>query len=87
VEKWAAYRSAICVLITDLNLPGELTGWDLAATLEKEDPELRIILTSGEPLQSDMPLDGRRSYLEKPYDTAALLDVVARSCAHLTKAD
>ena len=83
LEVWSGYHSAICVVVTDIRLPGAVTGWDLADRLKAEDPSLRVVFTSGDEAPQDRELADTQFYLPKPYDAATLLQVVQRSCAHL----
>lgn len=69
----------IDLLLCDVYLPGML-GPDLASTLKKERPEMRVILMSGETgkaLQFDVGLTNGWKFLGKPFKTAALLELVA----------
>jgi PAS domain S-box-containing protein len=78
---WAEHRPAIGLLITDLVMPGGMSGRELADRLRAEDPGLRILLTSGysaELAGREPPLIDGQNFLEKPYRLAKLLDVVRR---------
>ena len=44
---WEQHRSEIDLLLTDMVMPEGLTGSDLASKLQAEDPELRVLITSG----------------------------------------
>jgi DNA-binding NtrC family response regulator len=72
---------SIGVLFTDVNMPGELNGLELARLVHERWPAVRLILTSGrgEISQADMPDDGR--FLPKPYSLGrmnALIDEIAK---------
>jgi len=43
---WKTNASQIDLLLTDLVMPGGLTGWELADRLREERPGLKVILTS-----------------------------------------
>ncbi|CAN5268472.1 hypothetical protein BH09PSE2_BH09PSE2_04870 [soil metagenome] len=64
------------VLFTDINMPGQLDGLDLARMVHRRRPDVHIILTSGRlrPPQEDIPDDGR--FLSKPYAGEAVISLV-----------
>ena len=45
LEVWQRHGPTIDLLLTDMVMPGELTGRDLARALRNEDAELKIILS------------------------------------------
>jgi two-component system, cell cycle sensor histidine kinase and response regulator CckA len=69
LEVWQAAREEIDLLLTDMVMPGSMTGWDLAEKLRQEKPELKVICTSG--YSNDMVggKAGNRNilFLQKPY--------------------
>ena len=72
-EALSVHRSEgpIAVLFTDVNMPGELNGIQLAERLRATSPALHIIITSALPLQG--PLDHlRATFVEKPYDVSGV---------------
>ncbi|MBI4662823.1 MAG: response regulator [Verrucomicrobia bacterium] len=44
---WRDHKSSIALLLTDVVMPGGLTGWELAERLRADKPDLRVLLTSG----------------------------------------
>jgi signal transduction histidine kinase/ligand-binding sensor domain-containing protein/CheY-like chemotaxis protein len=79
LEKWAAHRDEISILITDIVMPGWPDGHELAARLLKEKPSLRVVTMSGyDPGEAaGMP----RTHLRKPFtaeDLLAMLDSTTR---------
>ncbi|MDR6125487.1 DNA-binding NtrC family response regulator [Sphingomonas sp. SORGH_AS802] len=68
--KTAAARPDIAALFTDIDLPGEHCGLDLAAALRRVRPDMRMVITSGtrEVCDSDLPEGG--IFVPKPYTTA-----------------
>lgn len=66
----------IALIFTDINMPGDIDGMNLAAEVAKRWPEIEIIVTSGgvRLAQSDIPDSGK--FLPKPYDTAQLVHLV-----------
>jgi two-component system, cell cycle sensor histidine kinase and response regulator CckA len=81
LQAWATHRAEIRLLLTDLALPDGMSGQDLADRLTTENPQLRVILTSG--YSAGLPgtelagVDSRR-FLAKPYRPSTLLEIVRR---------
>jgi CheY-like chemotaxis protein len=67
---------AVAVLFTDVNMPGELDGLDLARVVHERWPAVRLIVTSGGGRCSprDVPEEGR--FLPKPYRLSHLTTLV-----------
>ncbi len=68
-------RQKIDVLFTDIVMPGELSGIELARVAAERFPGLRVLLTSGFPdaLENDAEdLAARMRFLSKPYRRADL---------------
>jgi nitrogen-specific signal transduction histidine kinase/ActR/RegA family two-component response regulator len=79
---WAAHRDEIDLLFTDMVMPGEMTGWELASKLRAGKPGLKVIICTGYSQESDLrELDAgtRTALLRKPFDVARLLQTV-RQC-------
>jgi CheY-like chemotaxis protein len=70
LEVWERHHTRINALITDIVMPGEMTGLELATQLQMQKPSLRIVFTTGysADLMGDEP-DGRQGpcLLQKPY--------------------
>lgn len=66
-------RDDIGVLFTDIDMPGDLDGLDLARIVRKRWPHISIIIVSGHTQlkQSDLPED--EVFFSKPYLRAAIL--------------
>lgn len=65
--------AAVDILFTDVNMPGDLTGIDLAETLSAATPGLRVIITSAVPILrpiGHLPA----TFVAKPYDLGAVCD-------------
>jgi CheY-like chemotaxis protein len=70
------------LLFTDLVMPGGLGGLELAERLQTEDPQLRVILSSGysaELAQQGRPVGAGVTFLPKPWLPATLATTVRRS--------
>jgi nitrogen-specific signal transduction histidine kinase/ActR/RegA family two-component response regulator len=82
LEFWKQNRDGIQVLLTDLIMPGGLTGKDLGERLLKENPRLKVIYASGysaEIAGKDFPLNEGVNFLAKPYQAQKLTQII-RTC-------
>jgi signal transduction histidine kinase/CheY-like chemotaxis protein len=79
---WNQQRDEIHLLLTDMVMPGGMTGSDLAERLLKENPKLKVIYVSGysaEVAGKDFPLEEGVNFLTKPFQTLKLAQTV-RNC-------
>ncbi len=79
VDIWAAHEAEISLLLTDLIMPGGVSGLQLARRLLAEKPDLRVVYTSGysaETAGKELPLKDGINYLAKPYDLDQLFRTV-----------
>ncbi|ACB77408.1 response regulator [Opitutus terrae] len=77
LEHWARHGPSIDLLLTDVVMPGGITGHQLAATLLRQKPSLKVIFTSGyNPQTAGSSRPPSHSYLAKPYDASALLQAL-----------
>jgi CheY-like chemotaxis protein len=63
------------LLFTDIVMPGGVNGWELATQARKLMPELRVLYTSGYPveaLKGRADIDPSATLLAKPYRLADL---------------
>jgi CheY-like chemotaxis protein len=66
-------RSDIAVLFTDINMPGDMNGLELAHAVRHRWPLIRIILTSGQVRLQQSDLPSNSAFLSKPYRGAAVV--------------
>jgi two-component system, cell cycle sensor histidine kinase and response regulator CckA len=67
------------LLLTDMVMPGGMTGRELAEQLRQRDPSLRVVYTSGygrDQIAPDLALTEGRDFIAKPYLSSRLLAVV-----------
>jgi two-component system, cell cycle sensor histidine kinase and response regulator CckA len=90
IEVWERHQGDVDLLLTDVIMPGGMTGRELAVELKKKKPELKIIFTSGfnSSLTGVETMNGDTTFLPKPYlpeEVARLVRNIldARSPAHL----
>jgi PAS domain S-box-containing protein len=82
LEVWKQNRDGIHLLLTDLLMPGGMTGKDLGERLLKENPKLKVIYASGynaEITSKDFPLEEGVNFLTKPFQAQKLAQTV-RNC-------
>ncbi|MBI2950068.1 MAG: response regulator [Verrucomicrobia bacterium] len=88
---WMQHRDRIDLLLTDVIMPGGITGWDLAERLRADKPTLRVILSSGYTKEiggQEAALQKGFHFLPKPYRPELVAHVIrdcldgkdARSC-------
>jgi DNA-binding NtrC family response regulator len=65
------------VLFSDIHMPGDINGIDLARQVQQKWPWIRIILVSRHPKPDDIPDDVH--FVEKPFDFDSLLPLLYRS--------
>ena len=84
LELWHANQENINLLLSDVVMPGGMSGIDLAKRLLEERRDLKVILSSGysqELSGGETRLPENALYLQKPYSTQALIDMVHQSLA------
>ncbi|MBB5038010.1 response regulator [Prosthecobacter dejongeii] len=81
-QLWRAHRHSINLVITDINLPGDASGFDLGRAILGDDATLPIIFTSGycpDILGQTTSLQLGINYLPKPFDVLDLLNAVGQA--------
>ncbi len=79
---WQQHKDEIDLLLTDMVMPEGVSGRQLAERLQREDPELKVIYTSGYSpgmAGKDIALLEGFNFLAKPYPPSRLAQVV-REC-------
>ena len=69
LEVWREHPEAIGLLLTDMLMPGGMTGRDLAQRLLGENPKLKVVYMSGytaEVVGRDFPLQEGVNFIAKP---------------------
>jgi len=81
MEIWRNNKNQIALLLTDLVMPNHMNGRELAEKLWVEQPDLKVIFTSGysaEIVGRDFKLEPELNFLQKPYQPQALAATVRR---------
>jgi two-component system cell cycle sensor histidine kinase/response regulator CckA len=79
---WQLNRAEIHLLLTDLVMPGDLNGRELAERLLQEKPQLKVIYASGysaEVAAKNFPLAEGVNFLAKPFQTFKLAQTVRKN--------
>jgi nitrogen-specific signal transduction histidine kinase/CheY-like chemotaxis protein/HAMP domain-containing protein len=79
---WEDHADHIDLMLTDVVMPGGMSGRDLAVRLVASHPRLRIIFTSGynvEEMNTELFHRGGTAFLQKPYTRTSLTKVVRES--------
>jgi CheY-like chemotaxis protein len=83
LEVWQSHAEEIALLLTDIVMPGEMTGRDLAEQLWGQRPGLKVIFVSGYSAEvlgkgTDFIRRTKSRFLQKPSSSRAILDTVRR---------
>jgi CheY-like chemotaxis protein len=72
----------VTLLITDIHMPGQRNGLDVARLMHRHDPLVSIIYTTGRPdaLDDFDPLRPHDALVRKPYTLIALMRLVKQFC-------
>jgi PAS domain S-box-containing protein len=76
---WKQYRNEIHLVLTDLVMPGGINGKELGEQLLQDNPNLKIIYTSGYSAEvggKDFPLQEGVNFLAKPYQANKLAQTI-----------
>jgi CheY-like chemotaxis protein len=88
LKVWEQHRHEIDLLLTDLVMPGGVTGKDLAERFLKENPKLKVIYTSGYSVElagRDFPLEEGVNFLAKPFGADKLAQTVRKKLDAITE--
>jgi len=81
LETWNRHKNEISMLFTDLVMPDNMNGRELAEKLWAERPGLKVVFTSGystDIVGKDFKLEPGLNYLQKPYEPQVLALAVRR---------
>jgi PAS domain S-box-containing protein len=82
LQVWQQHRDEIHLLLTDLVMPGGMSGKELGERLLQENPKLKVIYASGysaEVAGKDFPLAEGVNFLSKPFPVQTLTQTI-RAC-------
>ncbi len=79
---WETYHAEVALLLTDMVMPGGITGLELAERLIREKPTLRVVIATGyspDLAQGTAKLPVGMKMLSKPYTLESLSQAVRQS--------
>lgn len=71
-----AQRADIQAVLTDIQMPGTRDGFEFAMRVNKESPEIAVLLTSGLEIPAESALPSGMIFLRKPWAAAEVLDLL-----------
>jgi CheY-like chemotaxis protein len=74
-------QDRIDLLFTDVNMPGEMNGLDLAAVAHRRQPHMKLIVTSGAKQMADDEIPDHGIFISKPYPARILVELVQTKLA------
>jgi CheY-like chemotaxis protein len=78
LDLWAARKGEIDLVLTDLVLPGELSGRDIALVVLRDRPELPVLYMSGFADDGEEhPYLTLKNFLRKPFSPDALRQLIS----------
>ncbi len=87
LDIWKQQKDDIQLLLTDMVMPDGISGTDLAQQLRKDNPDLKVIITSGysaEMAGQDFELQEGVNFLSKPFNPRQLAEIVRKSLGQNT---
>jgi len=82
LEVWQQHRDEIRLLLTDMVMPGGMTGLDLAGQLLQQNPKLKVVYSSGysaDIASDEIHLEEGVNFLTKPFEVPKLAQII-RQC-------
>lgn len=76
IAQLATEGDRITLVFTDIQLAGDLSGWDVAEAARAGHPRVPIIFTSGSQIDQSR-LVPNSQFVSKPYDTNIVLEALA----------
>jgi CheY-like chemotaxis protein len=65
------------IVFTDIQLAGDVSGWDVAEALRKAKPDVPVVYTSGNANDRTRQVVGSL-YFDKPYDPVAVIEACGK---------
>jgi len=81
---WRQYAGEVALLLTDMVMPGSVTGWELSEQLRAQKPALKVVFMSGYSADvvggnAEFMRQYQSCFLQKPCATAEMVQTV-RNC-------
>jgi two-component system, cell cycle sensor histidine kinase and response regulator CckA len=81
LQLWSSHAARVDLLLTDLVMPGGMSGHELAQQMLSRQPGLKVVYTSGysnDIVSHRLQLEPGRNFLPKPYPAEELAATVRR---------
>ncbi len=81
LDVWRAHRDLIDLVLTDMVMPHNMSGRDLAAAIHAERADVPVVFTSGYAFEQHAvgpPLVEGENFIAKPYHPSKLTDLIRR---------
>jgi len=75
-------RADVCIVLTDIDMPGSMDGLMLAAAIRNRWPPIDIILVSGHVRDCNAMLPERGIFFSKPYNSRTLTKTLVDLGSH-----
>jgi len=72
----------IGLVLTDVNMPGEMDGIDMVHELHRKGNTVPCVVVSGDAVKARERLDSAVTFLAKPYERRTLLEAVRSALPH-----
>ena len=82
LTRWPDYAGKVALMLTDLVMPGGISGYELAQRLQADRPGLPVIFVSGysaEVAGHEVKLEPGRNFLQKPFTPDELLHTIRQA--------
>ncbi|MCD6048957.1 MAG: multi-sensor hybrid histidine kinase, partial [Verrucomicrobia bacterium] len=82
LELWSEHQDSVRLLLTDIVMPEGVSGRELAARLQTQNPKLRVVFTSGYSADiagRELALAEGQNFIQKPAPPHKLLETVRHS--------
>ena len=77
-----AQHAEICVIVTDVRMPGALDGLALVSRVQRDHPVIRAVVVSGNTTATQAYKAGAAGFITKPYMTQQLVSMVLGLVPH-----
>jgi CheY-like chemotaxis protein len=77
-----ARHAEICVMVTDVRLPGVIDGLTLVSQVCRDHPLIRAVVVSGNATSTQAYKAGAAMFIAKPYSTPKLVEAVLGLVSH-----
>ena len=74
-------RDDICLVFTDVQMPGSMDGFGLACLVRRRWPQMAIIITSGCACPTTEALPSDATFVPKPYEPGFLIPAFRKAAA------